>query len=361
VRVSFILPGFPSAPVGGFAVVYTYANHLTRRGHQVNVIHPRAWMTHAGWSRRAVNHVRALARSAVGSVPRDGRPAWFPLDADVRSVIVPRLAPNTVPDGDAVFATAWETASIVHALPPPTGRKLYLIQHYETWSGPQELVDATWRLPMDKVVISKWLLEIAQGLGVAGETTYIPNGIDLERFRITDPPQRRDRFRVGLLHHRRKWKGTADGLRALESVRRTRPGLEAVLFGTAQRPRVPEWVIYAPAPAGERLVELYNSMAIFLHPSWTEGWPLPPAEAMACGCALVAAANRGVSEYATDGSTALMAPVRDIAGLAAAVDRLIDDDDLRVRIATAGHAHIRSFSWEAAVDRLEALLTAGSD
>ena len=39
VRVTFVLPGAGSVPVGGFKVVYEYANRLSERGHTVTVVH----------------------------------------------------------------------------------------------------------------------------------------------------------------------------------------------------------------------------------------------------------------------------------------------------------------------------------
>ena len=36
-KVVFLLPGSGHRPVGGFKVVYEYANHLAARGHQVEI------------------------------------------------------------------------------------------------------------------------------------------------------------------------------------------------------------------------------------------------------------------------------------------------------------------------------------
>jgi len=81
-----------------------------------------------------------------------------------------------------------------------------------------------------------------------------------------------------------------------------------------------------------------------LHTSRTEGFPLPPAEAMLSGCALVAAANRGVQEYAVEGRTALLAPIRDPEALADRVCSLLLDPVLRCRLAWNGHDALRLFT-----------------
>lgn len=360
-KIAFVLSGFPRVPVGGFSVVYEYASRLAARGHDVALIHPRAWMSH-GLPGRIRSAARAHARSALSPLPRDGRPAWTTLQRSVDSRIVASVSAATVPDGDAVVATAWETAPVVAQLPASKGTKFQLVQHYETWAGPKALVDSTWRLPLHKIVIARWLADVARELGVGDDVTYIPNGIDHDRFRVTVPPSERDGRRVGFLYHTWEWKGTADAVAAVERVRAAVPGLDVVAYGTARRPKLPGWVTYHHRPGGDSLVELYNSLAVFVHASWTEGWPLPPAEAMACGCALAATANPGVSDYASPGVTALMTAVRDVAGLARAVEELVLDEELRGRIAAAGTAEMRRYTWARAVEQLEAVfLSRGPD
>src|SRR3546814_17749375 len=57
-----------------------------------------------------------------------------------------------------------------------------------------------------------------------------------------------------------------------------------------------------------------------------EGWHLPPAEAMACGCAVVSTDIPGVFDYALEGTTALLAPPGDSATLADRLTELLDED-----------------------------------
>ncbi len=49
---------------------------------------------------------------------------------------------------------------------------------YEIWDGPKEQVDETWTLPLHKIVIARWLYDLAQQHFHQNEITYIPNGID---------------------------------------------------------------------------------------------------------------------------------------------------------------------------------------
>ena len=110
-------------------------------------------------------------------------------------------------------------------------------------------------------------------------------------------------------------------------------------------------------PSPEALRALYNGAAVLLHPSRSEGWPLVPMEAAACGCAVAASANPGVQEYLARGESMLAAPVGDGPALGSAALTLLADDALRIRLATAAREAVLGLDWESSTDRLEAALT----
>jgi glycosyltransferase involved in cell wall biosynthesis len=96
----------------------------------------------------------------------------------------------------------------------------------------------------------------------------------------------------------------------------------------------------------EELVRLYDSCDVLLHTSWHDGFPLPPIEAMARRTAVVACATGGITEYAVPGDNCLLAPTGDVASLAAAVERLAGDRDLRERLVESGAETARRYSRE---------------
>lgn len=359
-QITFVLPGYPWAPVGGFRVVYEYANQLVARGHEVIVIHPRRLQDVS--SAAGLSAYRRLRRR--GAYIRNWlfRPniRWQPVDPKVRLIYVAEPIAQYVPDGHAVFATAWQTAEYVAGYPESKGEKFYLIQHYETWGGPKQQVDLTWRAPLHKVVISRWLYEKGRSLGCSdSEMTCIPNGMNCERFRLVTLLQERPK-RIAMMFSLAEWKGSKDGLKAIEVAKDRHPALQATLFGTCKRPAyVPRWIEYLRDPRQELLIEqIYNGSRIYLCPSWTEGSALPPAEAMACGCAVVSTDCGGNREYAEHGVTALLSPPRDPEALAMNLLRLLEDDDLRIRLALEGHRCIQAFTWERSTDLLEEFIEA---
>ena len=355
-KLTFVLPGSSRIPMGGYKVAFEYANCLAERGHSVTVVHPAHLDETARWSEKLYHYARYLLWGATG---RFGPEKWFKLHPEVKTLWVHSLREKNIPQADAIVATGWPTAEYVAAYPPDKGRKFYLIQHYETWWGTAERVRATWQLPLHKIVIAHWLEDIATDLGQT--STYIPNGLDFRAFGCDVPVSQRLRPHVLMLSHTMEWKGTADGLKALEIARQAVPGMAATLFGVAPPPaELPSWMRYERNPAQSSLRQLYNEATVFLTPSWAEGWPLPPAEAMMCGAALVCTDIGGHREYAEHERNALMAPPRSPQQLGEALARILTDDGLRQRLAEQALVDISRFTWKAATDRLEATLSASS-
>ena len=178
-KITFVSGDYARLPRGGPRVVYEYATRLAARGHKVSIVHPRKvgvrFPTFYRRARRRLGEIRDLFFKP--------RVTWQPVSDKVKMLYVSDLSPRNIPDGDAVFATAWHTVPCVVECPPQKGKKFYLIQGYETWAGPKEAVDATWRMPLQKVVVATWLRDIGKKFGCT-DIVQIPNGIEHEIFQI---------------------------------------------------------------------------------------------------------------------------------------------------------------------------------
>ena len=351
-RITFLLPGAGRFPVGGLKIVYEYANRLASKGHVVSLVHA------ANVDREADFHLwlQGVSRYVKRRIRKDYGPAkWFELDENVKLAWVPDLAPKHLPHADAVIATSWRTAEWMGRYSHRHGKQFYFLQHLETWSGPEDRVMATWKLPLHKSAISRWLQSIAEEAGETAE--YIPNGLDFDRFGMDLPASERDPCSVMMLYHADDWKGSADGIEALMMARKKIPGLKATLFGVPHGDAgFPDWITYHQQPAQKLLRKLYNESAIFLAPSWAEGWGLTASEAMMCGCAVVATDIGGHREFAKHEETSLMVPPHDPEALAQQVVRIARDNDLRMRLSRNGNAYIQRFTWESSVHEFEKFL-----
>jgi glycosyltransferase involved in cell wall biosynthesis len=347
-KITFVIFAKVHAPIGGVKVVYEYANRLADRGNEVTIVH--AVVPNRGDSalRKAGKLLRHSVRRVAG---RHTAASWFALRPAVRQEWVRQPDEAAVPDGDVVIATAWSTAEWVAAYSPRKGAKAYLLQHRETWAGDPARVEATWKLPLHKIAVARWLVEHAASLGE--RAAYIPNGLDFSSFGIVRPLEERAPNAIALLGHWRPYKGTRDAVEALRRARTARD-LEVTMFGVMPRPGwVPSWVRYVRNPSQAHLRQLYNDAALFIAPSHEEGWGLPACEAMMCGCALLASDVGGHREFAVPGTTAMVFPPGDVDALVRSILHCTDDSTLRVRIAREGARHVRQYTWERAVAAFE--------
>lgn len=92
------------------------------------------------------------------------------------------------------------------------------------------------------------------------------------------------------------------------------------------------------------LKALYGSARGFVFPSLYEGFGIPPLEAMACGCPVLASTAPAVAE--TCGDAALAFDPQDADALATAIRRLWDEPALRHQLLDAAARRLQHFSWD---------------
>lgn len=350
-RLNVILPF--ASKTGGVIIVLEYARRLRMAGHTVHVYDPVipyfAFYRSHRWWRRYPAYVKAIVTNLLR---RRTRFSWHA--EDVPATQVPWISGRFVADGDVVVATAWPTAYSVARMPSAKGRKAYFVQGYEIWSGPRARVDDSYRLPLHLVTIAPRLTAVMRehfGRSVVAE---IHNAVDTGRFHPPVDPAPRP-LTVLMMHHDLEVKGIPDGLAVLRRLHEAHPHVRFRLFGMPAFPEAEEWMEHHRNPSREHLVRLYQEADVFVSPSLAEGWHLPPMEAMACGCAVVATRVGCIPVLERDGNLRAVAP-GDREGLFREVDALLRDADLRRETARKGLETIRSYTWDVKTRELEAAL-----
>src|SRR5689334_17178994 len=151
-RLNFVLPFFPTKPVGGVKNFYQFANRLTERGHEVTMLYS---------IRRPFKRQRTpvLLRLLITKWRARGTD-WFKLSPKIKTAIVPEITDRYVPDGDATICTWWQMAYAVASLSKSKGKKCNLIQDYELWTGQEDKVHQSYSLPIRHIVIAEYLRKI---------------------------------------------------------------------------------------------------------------------------------------------------------------------------------------------------------
>jgi glycosyltransferase involved in cell wall biosynthesis len=89
---------------------------------------------------------------------------------------------------------------------------------------------------------------------------------------------------------------------------------------------------------------LYRGAAVFVYPSFYEGFGFPVLEAMACGTPVVSYRTTSLPEVAGDAAILLDPPVSPET-LASAITRVTRDADLRRSLVEGGLARVATFDW----------------
>jgi len=299
-KITFIIPRASTA--GGIRVVAIYAKKLSDLGHEVSVI-----------SVMKKGTIRQRLRSLIKERRRfssKSNTVYFDKLKDVKfeiKYILKNLKPNQIPNSDVVIATWWETAKWVNDLPLSKGEKLYLIQGYEVFPAlPRDQVEDTYRSPLKKIVVSKWLQNIMAEKYGDLETTLIGNGVDTEHFQSKEV-DKKDDFVVGHLYSRALCKNSQRAIDAIQIARKKISGIKFIGFGSKSlNESENEFDEYFVTPEQNRIPEIYSSVNVWLFSSDEEGFGLPILEAMACGTPVIATRAGASTELLSNGGGILL-------------------------------------------------------
>jgi glycosyltransferase involved in cell wall biosynthesis len=240
------------------------------------------------------------------------------------------------------------------------------------WELRRKLADAAWG-----VTCTRANLDYLRSLTDApGKISLVYHGLDFSRFPALPAPQVKARgtFTIVSVGRAVEKKGFSDLLRALPILgqdadwRFEHVGggpLSAGLKDQARRLGIADRIAWHGAQDRAFIFSMLARADLFVLPSRLarsgdrDGLPNVLMEAQAFAVPVLATDVSGIPELVTHGKTGWLVPERDPARLADAIRRLIDDGDLRLRLAKAGAKNVRErFSAEPGIDFVAAKLNA---
>ena len=181
--------------------------------------------------------------------------------------------------------------------------------------------------------------------------------------------QRLRLFSAGRLLH---WKGFHLAFRAIAQIRDSVPSLEYSIFGAGPERRrlerlanelhISDLVHFHDSIPREQLLQKMSGFDAMLHPSLHDSGGFACLEAMAAGCPVVCLDLGGPALQVTAEcgfKVAAISPDQTIRDLAAAIEELATDADLRARLGRAARRRVEAFSWERKLEALEEHCGAG--
>lgn len=201
-------------------------------------------------------------------------------------------------------------------------------------------------------------VDIAEAFGLPPERIQlVHNGIDTNTFQ--------PRPQIDPIPYRVMTTASADqplkGLRflleAIAALKPRYPQLELLVVGKLQPGgqtadllqvlNLQDSVRFVSGISTDTLVDYYAAASVAVSPSLYEGFGLPAGEAMACGCAVVSSDGGALPEVV--GDAGVIVPAGDSNALAAALERVLTNDELRQSLERKGRERIvEKFCWQVA-------------
>jgi D-inositol-3-phosphate glycosyltransferase len=205
----------------------------------------------------------------------------------------------------------------------------------------------------------------------------IPGGVDLDRF--SPMPREQARATLGLAPNQNilLFVGRIQRLKGLEVLVRAFAklgDLDARLVvvggqpGTSPEAReiarlqhlvaklgIEDRTGFVGAVAHEQLPLYYAAADVTVMPSSYESFGLVAVESLACGTPVVATRVGGLTSIVHDGETGLLVPWRDAQMFAESLRRVLEDTDLRRRLAANARQSVLGYGWDRVADEHLAL------
>jgi len=105
-----------------------------------------------------------------------------------------------------------------------------------------------------------------------------------------------------------------------------------------------EKIIFLGQVSDEKLAWLYKNGLIYVFPSLIEGFGLPGLEAMKFGLPVIASKNQPLPEIYEQ--AALYFDPKNIEEMAATINQIIENKNLRAELVEKGYERVKQFSWE---------------
>lgn len=200
----------------------------------------------------------------------------------------------------------------------------------------------------------------------------VPYGVDLSRFR---PQGERDRSKFSVLFVGRVTlqKGIPYLLESFKRLKHTNKVLRIVgpyepdfIRELKKRNLVPENVEFIGQVPQPKLQEYFSTSDVLVLPSIQEGLAMVMAQAMACGCPVIASENTGAEDLFVDGREGFIVPVRDTEALLERLQQIAGDEALSAGMREAALTRVASIGgWDqygkAMTELVQSLVDSRSD
>src|SRR3989344_3147944 len=247
-----------------------------------------------------------------------------------------------------LFGLDISAGSMIHAVIKLFSPKRFFILNIQYGYGDERLKKGRWglmnlgfRIMLSRAdtvtAISNYLLDTAKSYGYKGHSEIIPNGIDLNNFKISGFPKNKKTI---ITTSRLVYKNGIDILvQAVAQVKEKIPDVKCLILGEGPEEKALKSLVARLNISGnveflgnvdqEKIPEYLASADIFVRPSRSEGLGISFLEAMAAGLPVIGTPVGGIPDFLKDSETGLFCNVADSKDLADKIVRIFKNQQLR--------------------------------
>ena len=358
VILSFVFPLPPRGVGGSELAADSFAQNLAKRGHEIHVITQREkgqipFEEREGFS---IHRLRRLRVRFVGAF----------LYSIAAYLEVRKIRPDIIHEqGTLGFALFINRLSRIPYIVYERGNPYRRPKFYRRFVMAPNLKYSSVVLALTNYMAGG-LREICNR-----EVLVLPNGVDLARFDALSRDKARIRLGIGENEKVALFVGNINPVKGVEyliegmgSLAGKFPQARLFIVGRdmqngkiqhlVRERNLQAKVVFTGFVPPAQIPQYMIAADVFVLPSVTEGFPNVLLEAMAAGLPLVSTDVCGLPEIVEDGENGLLVPPEDPQGLAEAISRLLDDEDLRKRMGKNARKRAEShFGWDVITGRLE--------
>lgn len=313
---------------GGVKIVLEHANRLQQMGVKVTI----------------VSHF--------------SKPNWFKVEVPVFKVPFGIDLAEGIPECDLIVATYWDhiQACIETGIAPVVYFEQgdYHLFDYENMNQVVKgYVQKQFEIPSFVFTVSNQAAQLVKEI-YGRQAAVFPNAVDERIFTVKGEREERERPYILMVGGETSaFKGLPDIIKAYQIVKEEH---QIDLFWiTPEEPSqkmktsVSECFVNPPQ---QKIAHLYRNAGLYVCGSEYENFPLPPLEAMSCGCPVITTNNNGSLEYCVHSENALICNINDPEDMAGKIKELLENEKLKADLIHNGLLTASRFRWEKIINDL---------
>jgi L-malate glycosyltransferase len=351
-KINFIITGLYKS--GGMKIIFRYGEELNKLGYDV-VFYRRLIPYNYCRGKSSVSDVIKLYfRKLYSYISKSGTPQDF-YTYSFKISSVPFINSLFVRKAEIVIATEWVTAYSVLHLPKSWGEKYYFIQCYENWRSNQILVDKSYVLPLNRIVVSGYLKNFISDK-FNSDSQVVLNGLDEKEFKCAYYSQSKKNITVSFIYSSLEFKNSKAALYVCDKIHQKYPEVEIISF-SYDKVNLPPYIINFHSPDQITIADIYERTDIFLFTSHSEGFGLPPAEAMISGCAVITNPVGAVPDYSVHLDSAIHVEDYSPDTMFKWFEYLINNKSEISRIGINAASYVKTrLNWASSVEKFESII-----